>query len=77
MPRDSWVCIVFTGLPRARAASSGDFSSRRHSLHTGRYGSRSPSIAAVISAALARRGYSWSDINDALRRYGAETGEDY
>ena len=30
-----------------------------------------------LSAALARRGYSWSDINDALRRYGAETGEDY
>lgn len=30
-----------------------------------------------VSAALARRGYSWSDINDALRRYGAETGEDY
>ena len=29
------------------------------------------------SAALARRGYSWSDINDALRRYGVETGEDY
>ena len=28
-----------------------------------------------VSAALARRGYSWSDINDALRRYGAETGE--
>ena len=30
-----------------------------------------------VSAALARRGYAWSDINDALRRYGAETGEDY
>ena len=30
-----------------------------------------------VSAALARRGYSWSDINDALRRCGAETGEDY
>ena len=30
-----------------------------------------------VSAALTRRGYSWSDINDALRRYGAETGEDY
>lgn len=29
-----------------------------------------------VSAALARRGYAWSDINDALRRYGAETGED-
>lgn len=28
-----------------------------------------------VSAALARRGYSWSDINDSLRRYGAETGE--
>ncbi|MEA4932656.1 MAG: regulatory protein RecX [Lawsonibacter sp.] len=28
-----------------------------------------------VSAALARRGYSWSDISDALRRYGAETGE--
>lgn len=25
-----------------------------------------------VSAALARRGYSWSDINDALRRYGAD-----
>jgi len=30
-----------------------------------------------VSSALARRGYSWSDINDALRRYGAETGEDF
>ena len=30
-----------------------------------------------VSAALARRGYAWSDISDALRRYGAETGEDY
>ena len=26
-----------------------------------------------VSAALARRGYSWSDIRDALGRYGAET----
>ena len=26
-----------------------------------------------LSAALARRGYSWSDIRDALGRYGAET----
>jgi regulatory protein len=30
-----------------------------------------------VSAALARRGYAWSDINDALRRYGMETGEDF
>ena len=29
-----------------------------------------------VSAALARRGYGWSDISDALRRYGAETEED-
>ena len=29
-----------------------------------------------IAAGLARRGFSWSDINDALRRYGADTGED-
>lgn len=28
-----------------------------------------------VSAALARRGYSWQDVSDALRRYGAETGE--
>lgn len=28
------------------------------------------------SDALARRGYSWTEIGDALRRYGAETGED-
>jgi regulatory protein len=28
-----------------------------------------------VSNALARRGYAWSEINDALRRYGAETGE--
>ena len=28
-----------------------------------------------VSAALARRGYSWSDIRDALCRYGAETEE--
>lgn len=28
-----------------------------------------------VSAALARRGYSWSDISDALRRYGAEMEE--
>ncbi|MGE4276505.1 MAG: regulatory protein RecX [Lawsonibacter sp.] len=28
-----------------------------------------------ISAALARRGYSWSDINDALRRYATEMEE--
>ena len=28
-----------------------------------------------VSAALARRGYSWSDIRDALDRYGADTGE--
>ena len=26
-----------------------------------------------VSAALARRGYNWSDINDAMRRYGLET----
>ena len=30
-----------------------------------------------VSDALARRGYRWPDINDALRRYGAETGEDF
>ena len=30
-----------------------------------------------ISDALARRGYRWPDISDALRRYGAETGEEY
>lgn len=30
-----------------------------------------------VSAALARRGYRWEDISDALRRYGLETGEDY
>ena len=29
-----------------------------------------------VSAALARRGYQWTDISDALRRYGVETGED-
>lgn len=29
-----------------------------------------------VSAALARRGYHWPEINDALRRYGAEAGED-
>lgn len=29
-----------------------------------------------VSAALARRGYQWSDISDALRRYGAEEEED-
>ena len=29
-----------------------------------------------VSAALARRGYQWSDISDALRRYGAEVEED-
>jgi len=28
-----------------------------------------------VSDALARRGYAWQDISDALRRYGAETGE--
>ncbi len=30
----------------------------------------------MASDALARRGYSWTEIDDALRRYGAETGED-
>ena len=30
-----------------------------------------------VSDALARRGYRWPDISDALRRYGAETGEEY
>lgn len=29
-----------------------------------------------VSATLARRGYQWSDISDALRRYGAEVEED-
>lgn len=29
-----------------------------------------------VADALARRGYSWSDIQAALRRYGAETGEE-
>lgn len=29
-----------------------------------------------VSAALARRGYGWSDISAALRRYGAEVEED-
>ena len=28
-----------------------------------------------VSDALARRGYAWSDISDALRRFGAECGE--
>jgi regulatory protein len=28
-----------------------------------------------VSDALSRRGYSWSEINEALRRYGAETEE--
>lgn len=28
-----------------------------------------------VSDALARRGYHWSDINEALRRYGAENGD--
>ncbi len=37
-----------------------------------------PDRAALkkVSDALARRGYSWPDISDALRRFGAETGED-
>ena len=30
-----------------------------------------------VSDALARRGYHWPDINDALRRYGAETEEEF
>lgn len=30
-----------------------------------------------VSDALARRGYRWPDINDALRRYGAETEEKF
>lgn len=30
-----------------------------------------------VSDALARRGYRWPDINDALRRYGAETEEEF
>lgn len=30
-----------------------------------------------VSAALVRRGYNWSEISDALRRFGMETGEDY
>lgn len=30
-----------------------------------------------VSAALARRGYNWSDIHDALRRYGADAEEEY
>ena len=53
-PRESWVCIVFTGRPSARAASSGDFSSSRHSLHTGRYGSFNFAIAARMSWVPAR-----------------------
>ncbi len=37
-----------------------------------------PDRAALkkVSDALARRGYAWPDISDALRRFGAETGED-
>lgn len=37
-----------------------------------------PDRAALKKAsdALARRGYSWTEISDALRRYGAETGEE-
>ena len=30
-----------------------------------------------VSDALARRGYRWPDIDDALRRYGAETEEEF
>ena len=30
-----------------------------------------------VADALARRGYRWPDINDALRRYGAETEEEF
>ena len=30
-----------------------------------------------VSDALVRRGYRWPDINDALRRYGAETEEEF
>ena len=30
-----------------------------------------------VSDALARRGYRWPDINDALHRYGAETEEEF
>ncbi len=37
-----------------------------------------PDRAALkkVSDALARRGYAWPEISDALRRFGAETGED-
>ncbi|MCI5625467.1 MAG: recombination regulator RecX [Clostridiales bacterium] len=34
-------------------------------------------ILKKVSDALARRGYHWPDINDALRRYGAETEEEF
>ena len=34
-------------------------------------------ILKKVSDALARRGYRWLDINDALRRYGAETEEEF
>ena len=34
-------------------------------------------ILKKVSDALARRGYRWPDINDALRRYGAETEEEF
>ena len=30
-----------------------------------------------VSDALARRGYRWPDINDALHRYGVETEEEF
>ena len=38
-------------------------------------GSREPKDLKKASDALARRGYTWSEINEALRRYGAEPEE--
>ena len=35
-----------------------------------------PRITDLDPAALARRGYQWTDISAALRRYGAEIEED-
>ena len=40
-------------------------------------GSRDPKDIKRASDALARRGFSWSEVSDALRRYGMEAGEDY
>lgn len=69
IPRDLWEDAL---------AQAGDPAGAIDAFVAKKLAGRTPDRKELqkVSAALARRGYSWSDINDALRRYGDLVGED-